>query len=58
MFEFLSAHAVDLAVGAVVIALAVLATVKIVRDKKRGKNSCGGSCGGGCEGCPMHGECH
>ena len=45
MLEFLSAHAVDLAVGAVVAALAMLATVKIVRDKKRGKNSCGGSCG-------------
>ena len=58
MLEFLSAHAVDLAVGTVVAALAVFAAVKIVRDKKRGKNSCGGSCGGGCEGCPMHGKCH
>ena len=41
-------------VGAVVLAVAVLAARKIYKDKKSG-NCCSG-CGGSCAGC--HGECH
>ncbi|MCQ2565462.1 MAG: FeoB-associated Cys-rich membrane protein [Clostridia bacterium] len=40
---------------AILIAAAVgLAAVRIVKNKKEGKCSCGGSCG--C--CPMSGQCH
>lgn len=43
----------------IVIALALAAVVTgiivgMVRDKKKGKSSCGG----GCKGCPMSGSCH
>ncbi len=46
-------------IGTVVIAAALLAvvaliTAKLVRDKRKGKSSCGCNCG--C--CPMNGECH
>lgn len=36
------------------IAAVVLAVVKIVKDRKSGKCSCGGQCSG----CPMSGTCH
>ena len=36
------------------IAAVVLAVVKIVKDRKSGKCSCGGQCSG----CPVNGTCH
>ena len=38
----------------VVLAAVVLAVLSIVRDKKKGKSSCGCSCGT----CSMSGSCH
>ncbi len=43
-----------LAVAAVLIAVCVLAVRKLIRDKKKGRSSCG--CG--CASCPMSGTCH
>lgn len=45
--------------GTIVVLLAVIAvvtgvTVKMIKDKKQGKSSCGCSCGN----CPMSGKCH
>ncbi len=54
MLEWLKANWATLVVGAAVIAIVVLAVIKIVRDKKAGKSSCG--CG--CANCPMSGSCH
>lgn len=54
MLEWLCANWPSLLVGAAVLALVVLAVIRIVRDKKKGRSSCG--CG--CAGCPMSGSCH
>lgn len=54
MFKWIGENWATLVVGAVVIALAALAVIKLVRDKKAGKSSCG--CG--CANCPMSGSCH
>ena len=45
--------------GTILISLALVAVsagiiIRMRRDKKKGKSSCGGSCG--C--CPMSGSCH
>ncbi len=39
---------------AVVVLLVVLAVLHMVRDKKKGKTSCGCNC----QDCAMRGECH
>lgn len=54
MMEFLAANFGTIIVGAVVLAIVVLIIVKMVKDKKKGKNSCG--CG--CSNCPSAGICH
>lgn len=41
-------------VATVLIALVALIIVKLIRDKRAGKSSCG--CG--CQNCAMHGQCH
>ena len=46
-------------IGTIIVALIILIIVsliitKLIRDKKKGKNSCG--CG--CENCPSAGICH
>ncbi len=38
----------------IISAIVALAVFSIVRDKKKGKCSCGNSCSS----CAMHGECH
>ena len=43
-----------MAVLAVLAALVALAVWSLLRDKKKGKSSCGGNCGA----CPMSGKCH
>ena len=42
------------AVLAIVILIIGLVVFKLIRDKKRGKRSCGCGCGS----CPMKNECH
>ena len=54
MFSWIAANLANVIISAIVIAAVVVAVVSIVRDRKRGKNSCG--CG--CEGCMMAGTCH
>ena len=41
-------------VSLILIALVTVIIVKMVKDKKSGKGSCGCSC----EHCAMHGKCH
>ena len=57
MLEFLQNNWGSFAVGAVVLAVIVLIVMKLVRDKKAGRYTCGGNCGscgawsGHCAGC-------
>lgn len=57
MLEFLQNNWGSFAVGAVVLAVIVLIVMKLVRDKKAGRYTCGGNCGscgacsGNCAGC-------
>lgn len=57
MLEFLQNNWGSLLVGAIVLSVVVLIIVKLVRDKKAGKYTCGGNCGscgacsGKCSGC-------
>ncbi len=53
MLNWLQAHAATVLVAALLLAAVVLAVVKIIKDKKSGRCSCGGSCSG----CPMSGQC-
>ena len=52
MLEFLQNNWGSLVVGAVVLAVVVLIIVKLVKDRKAGKFTCGGNCGscGACKG--------
>ncbi len=45
MLEFLQNNWGSLVVGAVVLAVVVLIIVKMVKDRKAGKFTCGGNCG-------------
>ena len=45
---------ISVAVIAVILAVVALAVFSIVRDKKKGKCSCGNSCSS----CAMNGACH
>ena len=54
MFEFISANIATIIVAAVILAIVTLIVVKMVRDRKNHKSSCG--CG--CSGCPGAGICH
>lgn len=57
MLEFLQNNWGSFAVGAVVLAVIVLIVMKLVRDKKAGRYTCGrncgscGACSGHCAGC-------
>ena len=53
MLEFLQNNWGSFAVGAVVLAVIVLIVMKLVRDKKAGRYTCGGNCGhcAGCQEC-------
>ncbi len=57
MLDFLQNNYGSLIVGAIVLAIVVLIVIKLVRDKRAGRHSCGGNCGacgackGGCSGC-------
>ena len=54
MLEFLRLNGGTILVGAIVLVIVLAAIIKIRRDKKNGK----GSCGCGCSGCPSAGMCH
>lgn len=54
MISFLVDNWGSIFVGLILIALVAGVVIKLRRDKKRGKSSCG--CG--CENCPSHGMCH
>ena len=54
MFEVLSENAGTIVISAGLIALVALILLRLRRDRKQGKSSCGGNCG--C--CPMAGTCH
>ena len=53
MLEFLLNNWGSFAVGAVVLAVIVLIVMKLVRDKKAGRYTCGGNCGS-CGACSGH----
>ena len=53
MLEFLQNNWSSFAVGAVVLAVIVLIVMKLVRDKKAGRYTCGGNCGS-CGACSGH----
>lgn len=54
MLSFLLDNLATIIIGLIVLLLAVLIIVKLVRDKRKGKSSCG--CG--CENCPSSKICH
>ena len=54
IFNVLTQYGGTILVCAILVAIVTLVTVFLIRDRKKGKSSCG--CG--CEGCPMSGKCH
>lgn len=64
MLEFLQNNWGSLLVGAIILAVVVLIVIKLVRDRKAGKFTCGGNCGscgackGHCSGCSACSQAH
>lgn len=54
MLQFLKDNLATILVSAAVLTVVVFVIVKLVRDKRKGKSTCG--CG--CENCAMKGDCH
>ena len=54
MFQWIGENAGTILVSLVLIGVITLIFVRLRKDKKQGKTSCGGNCG--C--CPMGGACH
>ena len=54
MLAWLMDNYLTLIICAVLVLLVTGAVWVLVRDRKKGKSSCGGSCGS----CPMSGSCH
>ena len=54
MLVWLTANLATIMIGAVLLAVISLIIASLIRDKKKGKSSCG--CG--CRDCPMDGACH
>lgn len=54
MFAWISGNIATIIICAVLIAIVAAIIVSMVRNKKKGKSSCG--CG--CAGCAMSGSCH
>ena len=54
LLNFLADHWGSILIGVLVAAVVVFILVKLVKDKRRGKTSCG--CG--CDHCPSSGMCH
>ena len=56
MGNFFSEHIGDIIVGGILLVIVASIVVKMIRDKKAGRSSCG--CGGGCSGCAGSIICH
>lgn len=54
MLAWISENMATIIICAVLLCIVAVIIVGIVRDKKKGKSSCG--CG--CANCPMSGSCH
>ena len=54
MLNWIIENTPTLIVSAVLIAITTLIVVHMIRNKKKGKTSCGCDCGS----CPMSGSCH
>ena len=54
MIQFITANIGTIVIALVVAGIVEAIIVSVVRDKKKGKSSCG--CG--CENCAMKGQCH
>ena len=54
MISWLYSNIATIAVAAVLLTVVALIIIQLVKDKKKGKSSCGGNCGS----CPMGGSCH
>ena len=54
MISWLYSNIATIAVAAVLLTVVALIRIQLVKDKKKGKSSCGGNCGS----CPMGGSCH
>ena len=54
MFQWIGENAGTILVSIALAALLARIIIRLHRDKKQGKSSCGGNCG--C--CPMSGSCH
>ena len=54
MLHWISANLGTIVIAGVLLAVIVLISIQLIRDKKKGKSSCGCNCAH----CAMHGECH
>ena len=54
MLEFFAENLPNIIIGAIVFGIFAAVVIKIIRDHKNHKTSCG--CG--CDGCPSSGICH
>ena len=54
MYIWLTANLGTIIMGAIVLFVIASIVISMVRNKKKGKTSCGCGCGG----CPMDGVCH
>ena len=54
MLIWLQNNLSTLIVGVVLLAIVAFVCLSMVRNKRKGKSSCGGNCGS----CPMGGSCH
>lgn len=54
MFEWLISNLATILISLVLLSVVALITVNFIKNKKKGRTSCG--CG--CENCAMSGSCH
>lgn len=54
MMTWISENIATILVGAILAGVVALVIVHMIRNKRKGRSSCG--CG--CSGCPMSGACH
>lgn len=54
MLNWVVANLSTIAVSAILLAIVILTSTYLIRQKKAGKNSCGCNCAH----CAMHGACH
>ena len=54
MLHWLTANLSTIIVSAILLAIVILISTHLIRQKKAGKSSCGSNCAH----CAMHGSCH